>query len=202
MKLLLPLLGLLVVSTVQALSVKEAMIVGSQGLDEETPIAVDDTFSLKCDIQLQSEEAWLLCMWTHTIEGRTDSNGMDLKAVCSTSPDGNNQCTNKGGSSQLDSYASRITMMTSPNSCGINVRGAVGEDDGQWECHVTDASTGGGQVSSYLDIHVANQTTIFITEPRIEQDSSLTIEYDLEETRSEIEATCRGYGGKPKPTFR
>lgn len=55
---------------------------------------------------------------------------------------------------------------------------------------------------SYIDIHVANQTTIFITDPDLEEDSSQTIEYDLEDERAEIEATCTGYGGKPEPTFR
>ncbi|TRY75785.1 hypothetical protein TCAL_01291 [Tigriopus californicus] len=164
MRVLLPFLlaGLLAFSGVCSLSVGQAEIVGSDGLDEDSPIADDDSFTLKCDIQVQgSNDGWLLCMWTHELEDEQDANNEDLRIVCSTSPDGSAQCSNKGGSSELSSYA-----------------------------------------SSFVDIHVANQTTIFITDPDMEEDSSQTIEYDLEDERAEIEATCTGYGGKPEPTFR
>lgn len=195
--------GLLAFSGVSSLSISQAGIVGSDGLDEETPIAEDDSFTLKCDLQVQgTSDEWLLCMWTHVLEDEIDANNEELRIVCSTSPDGSSQCSNKGGSPELSSYASRVTLVTSANSCGMSVRGAEARDNGRWECHVTDSSIGGGQHYSYIDIHVANQTTIFITDPDLEEDSSQTIEYDLEDERAEIEATCTGYGGKPEPTFR
>ena len=44
-------------------------------------------------------------------------------------------------------------------------------------------------------------STLYITEPDLEDDSSLTVVYDLSDDRREIEATCTAYGAIPQPEF-
>ena len=52
-----------------------------------------------------------------------------------------------------------------------------------------------------MQVHVSNQSTIFITQPDLFQDPREVIEYDINDSRAEIEATCTAYGGKPEPEF-
>ena len=54
---------------------------------------------------------------------------------------------------------------------------------------------------SQVEVWVANMSTLYITDPDLEDDSSLTIVYDLSDDRREIEATCTAYGAIPEPTF-
>ena len=54
---------------------------------------------------------------------------------------------------------------------------------------------------SELELHVANQSYVVITEPDLWQDPHAVIEYQIDESRAEIEATCTAYGGKPVPEF-
>ena len=50
-------------------------------------------------------------------------------------------------------------------------------------------------------MHISNQSKIFITEPDLFENPNEAIEYIIDDSRAEIEATCTGYGGKPDPEF-
>lgn len=56
-------------------------------------------------------------------------------------------------------------------------------------------------IFSELDLHVANKSYVVITEPDLWQDPHAVVEYQIDDTRAEIEATCTAYGGKPVPEF-
>ena len=56
-------------------------------------------------------------------------------------------------------------------------------------------------IFSELDLHVANKSYVVITEPDLWQDPHAVLEYQIDDTRAEIEATCTAYGGKPVPEF-
>ena len=40
-----------------------------------------------------------------------------------------------------------------------------------------------------------------ITQPDLWEDPHAVIEYQIDDNRAEIEATCTAYGGKPEPIF-
>merc|ERR1719273_198735 len=52
-----------------------------------------------------------------------------------------------------------------------------------------------------MDVHVSNQSTIFITLPDLFENPNDVIDFDISDSRAEIEATCTAYGGKPDPEF-
>ena len=56
-------------------------------------------------------------------------------------------------------------------------------------------------ISRRLELYVANMSALYITEPDLVDDPGLTIEYNLDDDRREIEATCRAEGAIPEPTF-
>ena len=56
-------------------------------------------------------------------------------------------------------------------------------------------------IFSELDLHVANKSYVVITEPDLWQDPHAVVEYQIDDARAEIEATCTAYGGKPVPEF-
>ena len=52
-----------------------------------------------------------------------------------------------------------------------------------------------------IDVYAANQSTIYITKPDLWQDPDEIIEYTIDNSNTEIEASCTAYGGNPKPEF-
>ena len=52
-----------------------------------------------------------------------------------------------------------------------------------------------------LNVYASNQSTLFITKPDLWSDPNEVIEYEVDNSNSEIEAACTAYGGNPKPEF-
>ena len=49
---------------------------------------------------------------------------------------------------------------------------------------------------------MTNKTTVRMIVPDAWLPNPEMIKYDLDQSRPEIRATCRGYGGSPQPTFK
>jgi len=194
------LLGL-ILPIFNCLTISQYGIQGSDGETEEQPVHVEDEFTLECGLSLNANEDWFYCAWSHVVEDIENSDGQPAKVICGVSDymsDNGRYCANKGDS-ELDSYEQRITMVLGQSSCGIRVDNAEPTDSGDWTCKVV--GNGGAETQQTIEVFVANMSTLYITDPDLEEDSRATIEYDLEDTRSEIEATCRAYGGRPAPEF-
>ncbi len=100
----------------------------------------------------------------------------------------------QGGSPSLDQYASRLYMDVGFTYCGLRIgANAIPEDSGEWLCHVS-SDLQATPVSGTLDLFVANQSQIAITNPPDNE----VIEYA---PGSPIEAECSSLGGRPEPTF-
>jgi len=177
---------------VQPLTVQPSIQNGN--FDEKTPLEEDEDVTLVC----LTDEEFSTCMWTHAIEDQYDSNGQQMTFACTTGGgQHSSQCENNGGSEELDSEASRMQISSTTSACSLRISSAA-IDDGKWRCHISKLSQ---TVIGELDLHVANKSYVVITEPDLWQDPHAVVEYQIDDTRAEIEATCTAYGGKPVPEF-
>ena len=109
-------------------------------------------------------------------------------------------CSNQGGSSDLDVEAQKIKMDVSPSHCSLIITDSdVDIHDGPWDLRV---QTGGTLQYGQLDLYMANYSTVRMIQHDAWADNHWPILYDLGQSRPEIWATCRGYGGSPQPTFQ
>jgi len=184
-----------------ALSISDTSVVEGIGLVMEKPIMEKNTFTLRCRVTLTSPDELVFCQWTHILPREFTSDNKEKKVICPAAGpnDQGAACRNPGGTAD-SSYASRISMDMSSTHCGIKVTNADPRDTGRWECHVADSSGSGAQKGA-LDIFASNQSRVFFKVPDLLADDNQVIIYDLEASRPEIDATCRGYGGSPEPKF-
>lgn len=191
--------SLIAFSSVNAFSITSAEVSGD-GKEESRPAKEKSTITLRCTLTMSTGEEWSVCQWQHVLKGQFDQNNKELNIVCTgLQTDQGKTCSNHGGSHQLDTYANRIRMDVSPNHCGVIISDAKPDDNGVWECTVGAA----GQSTQYnsLDLFVSNHSTVRITEPDTWLANPPVIKLDYAQSRPEIRSTCRGYGGRPQPTF-
>lgn len=181
-------------ASVSSLSIQSAEVVGSEGREETRPAKEGSTINLKCNLQLSTNEEWESCQWIHVMQNQWDMSGKEKMVKCTGLQNSQGApCTNHGGSHELDNYASRVKMDVGVSHCGITISNAHPNDTGRWECKVT----AGSSYSGYLDLFVTQRAIVNISEPT----AGNKIQYVFGYGRPEIRSTCRGYGGRPQPTF-
>ena len=62
-------------------------------------------------------------------------------------------------------------MDVSSSHCGLRIDRANAYDTGEWKCHVTETPSG-STLYSAVDLYVSNHTTLHISDPDLEEDSS------------------------------
>lgn len=97
--------------------------------------------------------------------------------------------------------------------CGVSITNAHPNDTGRWECKVTSGSSYSGQVRNHYEVLSEKKCSpvffryvdLFVTQRAIVNISNPTagnkIQYVFGYGRPEIRSSCRGYGGRPQPTF-
>lgn len=185
-------------SFVQSFNINSAEVQGD-GKEETKPAKEGTSVTLRCQLTMGSGEEWSFCEWQHILKGQYDSNNKELNIQCAAMPNSQGtSCANYGGSDQLNQYASRIKMDVSMNYCGLIISDSKADDNGQWDCRVK--ASGTEQFGS-LDLYMTNHSRVRMYEPDAWAVQPVMIKYDLTSGRPEIKATCRGYGGRPQPTF-
>lgn len=181
-----------------AFSISSAEVQGD-GKEETRPAKEGTSVTMRCTLALSNSEEWSVCQWHHIIEGQFDQTNKEMNVQCVGLPISQGQtCTNHGGSSEMDSYASRIKLDVSPTHCGLIITNSDARDNGEWVCKV---SVGDNSQMGSLDLFMTNQSKAIITDPNSLAVPPEMIKYDLDASRPEIKSTCRGYGGRPEPTF-
>lgn len=188
---------LIALPSVLPITINEISVQGD-GEDPDNPLAEGDRLTVKCS----ADSEWSLCSWVMELDGEYDSNNQLKKLVCGTyaTNGGSVRCNNHGGSDDLDDIADNIQLSGDEKSCTLQISDAEAIHGNKWRCNMwDDPSSAGAQIDK--DIHISNQSTIFITEPDHFQDPNEMIEYTLDQSNERIEATCTAYGGKPDPEF-
>lgn len=188
------------VLNVEAFSISSAEVMGD-GKEETRPAKEGTTVTIRCSLSMQSGEEWSVCLWTHKLTGQFDQYNREKNIQCQALPNSQGQtCLNSGGSHDLDSAASKIKMDVSAQHCGIVITDVnANYHDGTWDCSVFAAGT---TQYSNVELFVTNKTTVRMIQPDAWAQNPEMIKYDLDQSRPEIRATCRGYGGSPQPTFK
>jgi len=152
-------------------------------------------------MSLQQGEEWSVCFWSHILQGQYDQSNKEKNIQCTALPNSQGQpCANSGGSHELDSVAARIKMDVSQNHCGLVISDSNADyHDGTWECRVM---AGTSIQYNSVELFMANQSTVRMIQPDAWAPNPEMIKYDLDQSRPEIRASCRAYGGSPQPTFK
>eukprot|EP00092_Neocalanus_flemingeri_P029943 GFUD01032509.1.p1 GENE.GFUD01032509.1~~GFUD01032509.1.p1 ORF type:complete len:334 (+),score=61.92 GFUD01032509.1:30-1031(+) len=175
--------------------------------------------NLECQLAFNQGEKWTRCTWVHSFEDVWAYDNREAFVMCSAvhESDDRQVCEDQGNLvddiynggyndptqnpyTQYDS--SRLQYLVSENSCGLTIQSPHANDTGVWKCHVNDNNPEGQSTTMWaqIDLFVANQSMVTITDPDLFNNPGTSIEVDLSSsTVVEVDAECTAQYGVPPP---
>jgi len=191
------------------------------GVTEENPARSGQnaqSINLECRLNFNSGEKMTLCKWVHSFPDVWAYDDREAFVMCIAAhesddgqvckDDGNIFDENSGGYNDpaLNPYtaydSTRLIhrMNSQGNICGLTIMNPHANDTGIWKCHVNDNNPDVGTQWSEVDLFVANQSVVSITDPELFGNGGLSLEVDLSSsTRVEVDAECTAEFGIPPP---
>lgn len=165
------------------------------GSEEHSPLPSGDTLEINCEIDLNADEVWTSCEFTHQLR---DKENREAEVFCYSTPEGKANC-GKLGDGRVNNK--NIDFVTSQRSCGITIKNSDFQDNGLWTIHVSSPTSTSKQTAS-IDVYIAVSGDLYISEPDTINSNNAEIEFDASNRQSRIESTCRAYNTFPVPKFR
>eukprot|EP00090_Calanus_glacialis_P022013 TRINITY_DN33963_c0_g1_i1.p1 TRINITY_DN33963_c0_g1~~TRINITY_DN33963_c0_g1_i1.p1 ORF type:complete len:332 (-),score=61.33 TRINITY_DN33963_c0_g1_i1:24-1019(-) len=189
------------------------------GVSQEIPARSGQnaqSINLECRLNFNSGEKMTLCKWVHSfpdVWAYDDREAFVMCIAAHESADGN-VCEdqgnifdeNTGGYNDplLNPYtaydSTRLVHRMTENICGLTIRSPHANDTGIWKCHVNDNNPDVGTQWAEVDLFVANESVVAITDPDMYGNTGVSIEVDLStSSRVDVDAECTAEYGIPPP---
>jgi len=215
---------LVILLTKQVLSFGISSSTSDIGNTQENPARSGQNaqaINLECRVQLNTGEKMTLCKWVHTlpdvwIPNAYDGREEEAYVMClaahndddgqTCKDDGNIIDTNNGGyndptTNPYTAYdTTRLTHRMTDTICGLTISNPHANDTGIWKCHVNDNNQEVMTQWAEVNLFVANESVVSITDPDMAGNPGLSLEVDLASgNREELQVECTAQYGIPPP---
>eukprot|EP00091_Calanus_sinicus_P024567 TRINITY_DN8890_c0_g1_i1.p1 TRINITY_DN8890_c0_g1~~TRINITY_DN8890_c0_g1_i1.p1 ORF type:complete len:302 (-),score=56.64 TRINITY_DN8890_c0_g1_i1:186-1034(-) len=189
------------------------------GVTQENPARSGQnaqSINLECRLNFNSGEKMTLCKWVHSFPDvwAYDDREAFVMCIAAHESDDGKTCEDQGnifdensGSYNdplLNPYtaydSTRLIHRMTENICGLTIQSPHANDTGIWKCHVNDNNPDVGTQWAEVDLFVANESVVAITDPDMYGNTGVSIEVDLSTTsRVDVDAECTAeYGILPR----
>jgi len=171
---------------------------------------------LSCELNLNLGEKMTNCKWVHTFPDVWAFDNQQAFVMCTAGHESDNGqvCEDQGNIfdesrggyndplnnpyTQYDS--TRLHYWMEETTCGLVITNPHANDTGIWKCHVSDNNPDVGNQWAEVELYVANQSTVAITDPDLFGNSGVALEVDLSSSTQEfVDAECTAMYGIPPP---
>lgn len=190
------------------------------GQTQEAPAESGDNvqpINLECKLDLRLGEQWTQCSWVHKFPDIWAYDEKEGFVMCTAAHEGEDTevCDDHGNivdprhnggindptQNPYTAYdTGRLQHSLTETSCGLTINSPHTNDTGIWTCHVNYNNPSAKPLWSQVDLFVANQSVVSLTNPDLFNNPGMSLEVDLSSTsRVEIDAECTAQHGLPPP---
>jgi len=190
------------------------------GVTQENPARSGQNaqaINLECQLQLNSGERMTLCKWVHEFSDvwiPWDDGGREAYVMCIAAHEDNDGQTCKDDGNIFDPNSgdyndpatnpytaydtTRLTHRMTERTCGLTINNPHANDTGIWKCHVNDNDPDVVTQWAEVNLFVANESVVSITDPDMAGNPGLSLEVDLgTQSRVEVKVECTAEYGIP-----